>query len=501
MVMKRIALVQLGYESNTFIRRRAGLPDLAPDGWIGAQTVAARFGGSRTGIGGVLEGAAERHVRVVPMDLLSRGGAFNAGARVDGAVWEGAVDHICAQLAQRSDEYDGVCIAMHGAACADGWDDADGYFLERVRQVVGQKPVTAFLDLHAIITPQMVSLTDALFGVKTFPHVDFYEAGYLAATVLADLLDGAVRPVMAVRYLPMLVSAAFSSTLYGTAREIKDYTADYARRHGLLDATFFHGFSSADTAQTCACVVAVADGRAPEEEAEEMARHIWGLRHGFVQPALSAGEAVDRALELVRQGYVVINETSDNPGGGCPGDGTHLLAELIRRDLAGSIFGVIYDPAAAQACHQAGVGARVRLSVGGHSEALFGPPLELEAEVLGLSDGAFVCASPMYPGLPLSYGPTARVRCGQVEMVLVSRQMQSYDDRPLLMTGARMEDYRIVALKSSNHFRAYFKDTADAIVTADTPGLFPADVKKLDYQKVRRPIFPLDDEAVYPEEV
>ena len=297
------------------------------------------------------------------------------------------------------------------------------------------------------------------------------------------------------------IEAAFSSTLYGTAREIKDYTADYARRHGLLDATFFHGFSSADTAQTCACVVAVADGRAPEEEAEEMARHIWGLRHGFVQPALSAGEAVDRALELVRQGYVVINETSDNPGGGCPGDGTHLLAELIRRDLAGSIFGVIYDPAAAQACHQAGVGARVRLSVGGHSEALFGPPLELEAEVLGLSDGAFVCASSMYPGLPLSYGPTARVRCGQVEMVLVSRQMQSYDDRPLLMTGARMEDYRIVALKSSNHFRAYFKDTADAIVTADTPGLFPADVKKLDYQKVRRPIFPLDDEAIYPEEV
>ena len=147
------------------------------------------------------------------------------------------------------------------------------------------------------------------------------------------------------------------------------------------------------------------------------------------------------------------------------------------------------------------MGARVQLSVGGHSEALFGPPLELEAEVLALSDGAFVCASPMYPGLPLSYGPTARVRCGQVEMVLVSRQMQSYDDRPLLMTGARMEDYRIVALKSSNHFRAYFKDTADAIVTADTPGLFPADVKKLDYQKVRRPIFPLDDEAIYPEEV
>jgi microcystin degradation protein MlrC len=206
---------------------------------------------------------------------------------------------------------------------------------------------------------------------------------------------------------------------------------------------------------------------------------------------------VDAALAQVKDGYAVIHETSDNPGGGCPGNGTHLLRELLRRDMAGSIFGVIYDPAAAQACHAAGVGAKLHLCVGGHSEPVFGAPVEMEAEVLGLSDGTFVCASPMYPNLTLRYGPTARVRCGQVEVVLVSRQMQSYDDRPLRMTGAKMEDYRLVALKSTNHFRAYFKDTADAIITADTPGLFPADLKKLNYRHMRRPIFPLDGETVW----
>jgi microcystin degradation protein MlrC len=60
-----------------------------------------------------------------------------------------------------------------------------------------------------------------------------------------------------------------------------------------------------------------------------------------------------------------------------------------------------------------------------------------------------------------------------------------------------MEDYDIVALKSSNHFRAYFQNTADAIITAGTLGLFPADLKKLDYRKVRRPIFPLDEDAAW----
>ena len=106
----------------------------------------------------------------------------------------------------------------------------------------------------------------------------------------------------------------------------------------------------------------------------------------------------------------------------------------------------------------------------------------------------------MYPDMVLRYGPTARVRCGKVEMVLVSRQMQSYDDRPILMTGGRMEDYRVVALKSTNHFRAYFKDTADAIITADTPGLFPADLSRVAYQKIHRPIFPLDEDTVWEKE-
>ena len=52
--MAKIALIQLGYESNTFVDTRAGLYDLAPDGWIEAETVVERFTDSRTGIGGIL---------------------------------------------------------------------------------------------------------------------------------------------------------------------------------------------------------------------------------------------------------------------------------------------------------------------------------------------------------------------------------------------------------------------------------------------------------------
>jgi glucosamine-6-phosphate deaminase len=47
-----------------FVATRAALTDLAPDGWIAADTVVQRFGGSRTGIGGVLAAIDEEKRKV-----------------------------------------------------------------------------------------------------------------------------------------------------------------------------------------------------------------------------------------------------------------------------------------------------------------------------------------------------------------------------------------------------------------------------------------------------
>jgi len=97
----------------------------------------------------------------------------------------------------------------------------------------------------------------------------------------------------------------------------------------------------------------------------------------------------------------------------------------------------------------------------------------------------------------MRFGPTARVKIGRVELTIVSQRFQTFDDRPFLMTGCRMEDYDIVCLKSMNHFRAYFAPIADGIVAADTPGLRPANLKNATYTQVLRPIYPLDEDAVF----
>ena len=494
--MIRVAIIQFGEETNTFVPGQLELSDLIPNGWVPAQQVEAQFAGTKTYIGGALAAIRDYGAVAVPMDIPAANGAnFVAGAILSAHCIKEAAEHICAELTRRRNEYDCIFFAMHGAAASVADEDVESYMLRAVRDAVGDIKIMSSLDLHGNITEEMVCLSDGYIGLKTVPHTDCFDAGYQAAHLLLRTVDGKVDPKMALYRLPLLVSSASGSTLEGTARAVKEHFEAYAKEHSLLDATFFHGFSSTDRPCSCASVLAVADGYVPEQAARELAEYVWSQREGFSPHSLSAEEAVDEALKLVKEGYVVINECSDNPGSGCPGDTTFLLRELVKRDLPRSIMGQLVDPEAAAVCHSHSIGDRFTLSIGGKAVPELDRPLIAEVELLALSDGSFVSVSPVNAGVTMRFGPSARVKLGNVELTVVSERFQTFDDRPFLMLGCNMADYSIVGLKSMNHFRAYFAPIADGIVTADTPGLRPANIKNAFFKQVNRPIYPLDEDA------
>ena len=316
--MERIAIFQFGYETNSLMEGSAELADLGAGGWTPGAQVIKMYTGKRAGLSGAIQAIGELGAQAVPLDSLSRYGAFNAGPTICRQAAEDVIDHICAQLHAHYEEYDGVFYAMHGAGHADGIDDLDGYYLKRIREVIGEKPITASLDLHANMTKEMVRYADALIGIKTNPHVDFYDASYKAVYILADILKGKCSPRMQLRRMPFLVSSASANTLGGAAKELKDAFARYVEEKGLIDATFFHGFSGTDSREAMASVLVVANGYEPVGEADHLAELAWSRRAGFNCHGNSASEAVDEALGKIGNGYVVINEGSDNPGSGCP---------------------------------------------------------------------------------------------------------------------------------------------------------------------------------------
>jgi microcystin degradation protein MlrC len=490
----KIAICQFVHETNTLSPLRSDFESLAQRGWCEAGVLVNNYRGTHSYLGGAIMAADEEDVQIIPVSSLEG----SAGPLILKECKDYVLGIIRRELSAHRDDVDGVFLALHGAGCSEGVDDLESCTLKTVRDVVGDRPIMVSLDLHANVTDDMLRLSDGMFGVKEYPHVDMAETGYRAVKALIAHIRGKSRLEMALVKLPILLPPALCSTFMEPMKSIKEYVAAYGKEHGLFDITFFHGFPYSDHSDAGASVLAVADGWKPQSEALEAARYFWDRRFEFLPVSLTPDQAIEIALKNVKDGFVVINETSDNPGGGTPADGTHLLRALISRDVPKSIMGYIVDPQAAEICHNAGVDAKVEMAVGGKKDGLHGEPILVkDALVLNLSDGKIAFTSPMRKGERFDYGKSARVRYGHVEFIIVSNRCQTLDDRSFLMTGADIRDYKIIGVKSSNHFRSFFQPIADAIVTTDPPGLHTNNLKSLAYKKIRRPIFPLEEDAVF----
>jgi microcystin degradation protein MlrC len=231
-----------------------------------------------------------------------------------------------------------------------------------------------------------------------------------------------------------------------------------------------------------------------------MAARLWSKREAFRVQSLDGSQAVQKAQALVASGTsgpVVINETSDNCGGGAPGDGTHLLRAMLDARLGReACFAFVVDPVTAAQAHQAGTGKTIDVALGGRTDSLHGAPIVTSARVKSLSDGRLVLQAIMR-GAPQNLGPMARLVIDDMDVVVASRRSQTFDPEPFLALGIDVRRYRYVALKSSNHFRAGFRDIAGAIVTADTPGLVTHNLGVFPRQSIGEPFWPLDERAAF----
>ena len=489
----KILIGHYGHEANTFANKILSFEEFKDyGGWLQGNILKETFSGTPTYLGGMLEVGNEYGVNMVPSisaeapaPLLSRECA------------ESCLAEILKDVRAAKDGLDGICYMLHGAGCAEGIDDLESYVLRNIRSEVGESmPICVPLDLHGNITPEMTELA-TLFGIKQYPHIDCKEAGMLAMmTCIESIKRGESSQSVCVR-LPLLLPCPAGYTFGEPFIGIQHFLDEYKNTHNLLDVTFFHGFPYCDRNITGASMV-VTSWSDPSEHAAVLADYIWQRRQDFKADILSAAEALDLAEESAAPGYIVINELSDNAGGGAPGDGTHLLRELLARDLPESIFGYIYDKEAADRIHEHKVGDRISLLLGGKTGPLHGDPLYIEdAVIISLSDGEHISASPIDAGVPHSIGLSARVRTGNVEIIIGSKLTQTFDDRPFLTTGADVEQYRYVCLKSAHHFHALFDSRAGEIIPCDTRGITSGNLSAFDYKYVIRPIYPLDEETKF----
>jgi microcystin degradation protein MlrC len=407
-----------------------------------------------------------------------------------------AFDALSTDLAERlqaAPRLDGLLLALHGAMVADGHPEADAEVLRRVRAVVGPElPVIVTLDFHANISPALARAATAVCVYRTNPHVDQRDCGRRAADLLTRLVRERVRPVVACRQPPMLWNILHQNTAREPLRAILAEVLDSEDSPSVLAAHVAIGYPYADVPHVGPCAVVVGDSHAAQREAERLAERLWDAREKLRIDLPDAQEAV-RLARSSRQPPVVLADMGDNIGGGAPGDGTILLAELLRQGATGAVV-VLYDPESVETCTHAGVGGQAHMAVGGKTDDRHGEPVTVTGVVRRLHDGKFRETAARHGGRrEWDQGRTVVLDLpGEVTLVLNSLRTAPFSLEQLRSVGLTPEAARIVVVKAAVAFRAAYEPIAGEIIEVDTPGVTAVDPARLTFHAARRPLWPLD---------
>jgi microcystin degradation protein MlrC len=487
--MARIAIGGFQHETNTFAPSPADYAAFeAGGGWPGVQygePLFAAVGGANIPAAGAIEA-----LRAAGHQLV---GTAWAAASPSANVTSDAFERIAGELVRRLREalpVDGVYLDLHGAMVTDRFDDGEGELLRRVREAVGPRvPVAASLDLHCNFTRAMFERADAFVAYRTYPHVDMAETGARAARLLDAMLRTGARLHGAWHRLDFLTGLPSQCSFIEPCRSIYEDMARLERDEAAA-LSFTPGFPMADFAE---CGMAVfgygADADRVERAAEALQRRVAGVEREFAMALHLPDEAVAHARRRGEPGRpVVLADTQDNPGAGGNGDTTGLLAALVRQQAPEAVLGLLIDKDAAARAHAAGQGATLAFSLGGRSRIPGDAPFDGEFTVERLADGRFTCTGPMFKGFRMQLGPMALLRSRAapgVQVVLASKKVQAGDQEMFRHVGIEPVRERILALKSSVHFRADFEPIAKDVLVVKSPGPALADPAEFRWTKLR----------------
>lgn len=489
----RVLSAEIAHETNTFSRIPTDQQAFRDGHFLLADDATAARGDHNTELAGFLDIGRKYGWQ---LDHILSANAGPSG-KVTTAAFDWLVDPIVA--AAKSNRYDGILLGLHGAMVTAFCEDGEGELLQRVRAVAGDEvPIAITLDLHANVTAKMCDLANIIVSYKTYPHIDMRDSARHAGEILQRSLSGEISPRTICAHRPMLEEVNGGRTDIGPMIARIKSAKSWERRPDACAVSINAGFASADITEAGPTVVVTAVDNFNQhlEFANSLADDIWNRRHEVLNDYLDVDKAAAIATGFDPSGGpLVIADYADNPGGGAYGDSTELLRALLDAGVEDACFGPMVDAKTVQQLLQQKIGAKVWVKLGGKTDPDFGgPPLDLEVELLCRSDGHYVGGGKMIGGLQRSFGPSAVVRAGGIEILITTLAQQMLDLQQFKSFGIMPETKRVVALKSMQHFRDDFEPIAGRVIVCDSGALCTPNYRRLQYRNVRRPIFPLDPE-------
>ncbi len=424
-------------------------------------------------------------------------GTLKARAIPGGPVERASYEAMKGELVERLEAVlplDGFFFDIHGAMSVIGLDDAEGDLIAAIRALVGPDCVISTgMDLHGNVSDVLVGAIDCFTAYRQAPHVDAMETKARAVRNLLALLDSGIRPSRAFVRIPVNLPGERTSTMWEPGATVYKRLEESDGLPGLIDASLWVGYVWADQPRANATtVVTGTDVDVISAEALKIAKRYWDARKdfGFGVPTGSGDWAIDEALKL-NQKAVLISDSGDNPTAGGAGD-VPFMAErcLARQDLASgertAIVSAIAGPEAVRAAKVAGVGGTVEVTIGGVNDPVNGSPLTFTGVVYSIFEND-----------PVG-GDIAVIRSGGVHVIVPSRRKPYHHMQEFANLNLDVQDFDITIGKWG-YLEPELKQAASAAFQALSPGAVNQDIPSLTFDRVVRPVFPLDPDMQEPD--
>lgn len=459
----RLAICGIRHETNTFSPLRAGIEDF--DVLRGEEILA--------------DGPWQA------FDSVEWAPTLVARALPHGLVLREAYEAMAAELVERLrhvSPVDGVYLDLHGAMEVEGLGDGERDLVCRVREAVGSEiPIVASLDLHANLAPEVIEKTNVLTALRTAPHVDRRETQVRAIGHLFRCVKEEIRPGNAIVRLPMLLPGEHAATGVEPARSLYAGLREVEAHPEIMDASIMIGCAWTDSPFTSVAAIVVSEIRkAAEEHANRLAQEIWRRRDEFEPDVvtLPVEEVVRRAVRETRH-PVFISDSGDNVTAGAAGDIPLVLKTLLDNGAADAVVAGIADARAVQRCIDAGVGAGLTLAVGGKLDRVNGSPLEVTGRVASMNPPRI-----------------AVFQVDGVRVVLTADRMPFLELRAFEQANVNPREHEIVVVKHG-YLAPELREIAGTALMAVSPGCTTLALENLSYERIRRPVFPLDEDVVF----
>jgi microcystin degradation protein MlrC len=487
---KKVGLVGLYHESNTFVPQPTTIENFKKGRYLKGQDIVNEYKNAHHEIGGMIEILQQEDMEIIPLLYAEA----TPGGTITAETYEALLDDLMKEV-DKVLPVDAFVVAPHGAGVSEKIPDMDGHWLSRLRGKLGPGiPIVGTLDLHANVSPLMVSSTNALVSYRQNPHVDQRERGKDAARLLVRQLRKEIKLEQVLVQVPVAISIEQQLTADEPCKSLYQYAQSLSEQQGIVSLSIQLGFPYADVEEMGTSIIVVSDNNRDLAltTGEKLKNYIIEHKESFVGKKNDIHSSLLQVKESRKPALLL--DMGDNIGGGSPGNNICLL-EALEQQKELAYFVCIYDPAAVSDAEKHSVGERFNLSIEG-IEGEENKTIGIDVTLIQICDGNFKENNPRHGGqVNYKMGKTAIVspREGSIIM-LTSLRIPPFSLQQLLSVGIDPSAFDAIVAKGVNAPIAAYAPVCPTIIQVNTPGVTQADMTMFTFNNRRKPIFPFEND-------